>query len=341
MHRANDGRCECKYPLIDCDNQRHRAGDILAVEFLLGDQWRERGQIADSETEQNAPKRETQRSLTENQQQDTGDLHGKVGGGREPAIVFADPLAGCGPANDGTYRCQADKKSGMLNSELRRKASHQMGQQADLREESEKAAEIVMKREVRTISMRVHLGFGLAGARCDASPSGASPMSSGDLAKNLTLRYPTMATMQPPTRSAADGNPIDRIKHTHIGTNSTPPTLAPLNASAIAIGRSRSNHLATSAFSAAPLVMAQPAPLGIAAANNCHGSRELDHNIRPAAVRTAPRKVVLAIPSRRCISGKQAMTIALSRKWAVMANEICEMGQPRVWCSDCRNTEGP
>ena len=40
---------------------------------------------------------------------------------------------------------------------------------------------------------------------------------------------------------------------------------------------------------------------GIAAASNCHGSRELDHKIRPAAVRTAPRNVVLAIPSRRCI----------------------------------------
>src|SRR5256885_14728101 len=93
-------------------------------------------------------------------------------------------------------------------------------------------------------------------------------MSSGDLARNLTQRYATAATMQPPIRSAADGKPIDRINQTHSGTNSTPPTLAPLNASAIAIGRSRSNHFATMAFNAAPLVMAQPAPLGIAAVAN-------------------------------------------------------------------------
>jgi hypothetical protein len=72
----------------------------------------------------------------------------------------------------------------------------------------------------------------------------------------------------------------------------------------MAIGRSRSNHFATMAFSAAPLVMAQPAALGIAATNKCQGWRELDHKIRPAAVMAAPRNVVLAIPSRRWISGK-------------------------------------
>ncbi|MEH2517851.1 hypothetical protein V1279_003424 [Bradyrhizobium sp. AZCC 1610] len=137
-HRANDCRCECKYPLVDRDNQRHRGGDIRAFEFFLYDQWRERGQIADSETEENASKRESHRSATENQQQDTADLHGKVGGSGEPAIMLTNPLAGCGPANDGTYRCQADKKPGMLNSKLRRKTSHQVGKQADLRKESER-----------------------------------------------------------------------------------------------------------------------------------------------------------------------------------------------------------
>lgn len=60
----------------------------------LYDQWRERGEIAASETEENASKRKSQRSAAENQQHDAADLHGKVGGSREPAVLAL-------PARDG------------------------------------------------------------------------------------------------------------------------------------------------------------------------------------------------------------------------------------------------
>ena len=68
------------------------------------------------------------------------------------------------------------------------------------------------------------------------------------------------------------------------------------------------------AFKAAPLVVAQPAALGMAATKRCHGCQAPDHPTKPTAIRRPPPKLVVAIPNLRCISGRYATKSALSRK---------------------------
>src|SRR3978361_169480 len=99
-----------------------------------------------------------------------------------------------------------------------------------------------------------------------------------------------------PTAPAAPSTPILAISKVSMGGNTTPPTLAPLNAKPMAFGRSRSNHGATIALLAHPLVAAQPPPEIAAATNNCHGADAADHAPIPAPARTAPMIVVCASP---------------------------------------------
>jgi hypothetical protein len=99
-----------------------------------------------------------------------------------------------------------------------------------------------------------------------------------------------------PTATAAASTPILAISKISKGGNMTPPMLAPLNAKPMAFGRSRSNHGATIALIAAPLVAAQPLPEIAAATNNCHGADATDQATIPAPARTAPMIVVCANP---------------------------------------------
>src|SRR5690348_17425417 len=99
-----------------------------------------------------------------------------------------------------------------------------------------------------------------------------------------------------PTATAAGSTPVLEISTVSKGGNTTPPMLAPLNAKPIAFGRSRSNHGATIALIAAPLVAAQPLPEIAAATNNCHGADATDQATIPTPERTAPIIVVCANP---------------------------------------------
>jgi len=83
------------------------------------------------------------------------------------------------------------------------------------------------------------------------------------------------------------------------GVNSTPPTLAPLKAMLIALGRSLSNQGETSALSAAPLVADQPSALSSSAGTRCHGSAALAHATAPAPANMAPAMVTGPMPKRR------------------------------------------
>lgn len=135
--------------------------------------------------------------------------------------------------------------------------------------------------------------------------------------------------------------PSRAISSAHSGANSTPPTLAPLKAIESAAGRFLSNHGATIALIAAPLVSAQPAPLGNAARNSSHGDGDRAHATTPAQASTPPMRVASASPKRRWIAGSRATMHAESRKWQVIAAETVETGQPLPACSACRNTDGP
>src|SRR4051812_12049167 len=140
---------------------------------------------------------------------------------------------------------------------------------------SANATESVRNLGVRIISERDSLGVGFATAGVAESLSGARPRLAGVGLKYLAESSATALTVTMATDRAAIWKPKRSIRNNQRGTNKTPPTLAPLNARPIAFGRSRSNHLATMELRAAPLVVAQPAALGIAATKSCHGCQAL------------------------------------------------------------------
>jgi hypothetical protein len=80
---------------------------------------------------------------------------------------------------------------------------------------------------------------------------------------------------------------------------------------------------------AAALVAAHPAPLGTAAANRSQGDGASDQQNMPATKAVTPTWDTIAMPNRRCASGRCATRMALIRKCMVMADEITETGQPR------------
>lgn len=108
-----------------------------------------------------------------------------------------------------------------------------------------------------------------------------------------------------------------------------------------AAGRLRSNQGATIAFTAAPEVSAQPAPVSSAAPNSIQAAGTQAQSVTPIALSTAPARITRARPKRASSAGKRATSIAPHRKCKVMAAEMRETGQPRASCSAARYTPGP
>ena len=98
------------------------------------------------------------------------------------------------------------------------------------------------------------------------------------------------------TTTPARDKPPSAINADHNGANNRLPTLAPLKAMLIALGRSRSNHGATMALRAAPLMAAHPAPLNNSAGTSCQACRALVQAMAPAAASSAPTMVTRATP---------------------------------------------
>src|SRR6266849_5574299 len=90
-----------------------------------------------------------------------------------------------------------------------------------------------------------------------------------------------MPTVAAATTNAADDRPTPAISAVHSGVNNRPPMLAPLKAVLIAFGRSASNHGATMALSAAPLMAAHPAPLSSSAGTSCQACCALAQAMAP------------------------------------------------------------
>ena len=101
------------------------------------------------------------------------------------------------------------------------------------------------------------------------------------------------------TMKAASDSPTPAINAVHSGTKTIPPTLAPLKAVLIAFGRSRSNHGATMALSAAPLIADHPAPLRISAGTSCQACWAFAQARAPAPASTTPAQVTRPTPKRR------------------------------------------
>jgi hypothetical protein len=190
---------------------------------------------------------------------------------------------------------------------------------------SANAPEMVAKRRSRSRSTR-RVARGAASA---CGSDSAEPAASGFGRRYFAANGHRTAAIARPMSAAADGNPKRAISTTHSGTKTRPPMLAPLKARLSAFGLSRSNQGATMAFIAAPLVAAHPAPLGNAAANSCHGSRAFDQARMPSAAKATPACVTRAMPKRRCASGRHVTSMALNRKWAVIAAETLDIAQPR------------
>jgi hypothetical protein len=78
-----------------------------------------------------------------------------------------------------------------------------------------------------------------------------------------------------PIKTAVVAKPNLPIATAQSGVKISPPMLAPLNAILSAFGRSLSNHGATIALIAAPVVAAEPAPLTAAIGNSCQAAAAL------------------------------------------------------------------
>src|SRR5215467_9455157 len=100
----------------------------------------------------------------------------------------------------------------------------------------------------------------------------------------------------PPTKAAAAVNPIRSISAIQIGTNNIPAMLTPFCAWASAAGRRRSNQGATMKLTAVGPPVAQPAPVKIAAPNNCHGIDAVAQQTTPNADAATPALVIVAVP---------------------------------------------
>src|SRR5262249_9482093 len=159
--------------------------------------------------------------------------------------------------------------------------------------------------------------------------------------KYRVVRNRMVATVTAPTTAAAAGNPTSPIAATHSGEKITPPTLDPLYAHDRAAGRRRTNQGATSALTAAPLIVPQPHPLTTLAANSCHGCPATAQQTMPPASAADPKLVTRGNPKRRWRAGKFATTSAPANRCTVTAADTSGRDQPRAITTACRWIGGP
>ena len=167
---------------------------------------------------------------------------------------------------------------------------------------SAKAADSVRKRR-------------LAEAARDAAAAAAAfdARAGGARRRKRQASGQTTATVASATSEPASDKPPSAINAVHSGVNSRPPMLAPLKAMLIAFGRSRSNHGATMALSAAPLIAAQPAPLSSSAGTSCQVCCAFVQAMAPAAASTAPPMVTRRDAEAAIGVGQAVIRAALTR----------------------------